>query len=163
MLECLSPKSLKGVAVQAYLRFYELFYARPWRTLADYQVTHRSSAPYKGTRKRTQLLLKQSCEQNVLSLPIFKQVGQFKVPASFGQSRPMQAFFTCSSAAMAKLLSGRMRSEGLADDNGENSHELPQKGENIAVILGTKVRYLSFQVVARDRASAGISKSALST
>lgn len=44
---------------------------------------------------------------------------------------------------MAKLLSGRTRSEGLADDNGENSLELPQKGQNIAVILGTKVRYLN--------------------
>lgn len=67
---------------------------------------------------------------------------------------------------MAKLLSGRTRSEGLADDNGENSHELPQKGQNVCGYTWNErkvPKFDSFQVVARDRASAGISKSALST
>lgn len=58
--------------------------------------------PYEGTRKPTQLLLKQSCEQNVLSFPIFRQVGHWRVPASFLQSSPIQSFLLDSVAAMMK-------------------------------------------------------------
>lgn len=40
-------------------------------------------------RAPTQLRLKQSCEQKKLSVPILRQVGHCKVPASLGQSTPM--------------------------------------------------------------------------
>ena len=57
---------------------------------------------YEGTRKPTQLLLKQSCEQNVLSFPSFRQVGHWRVPASLLQSAPIQRFLLPSVAAMTK-------------------------------------------------------------
>lgn len=57
---------------------------------------------YEGTRKPTQLLLKQSCEQNVLSFPSFRQVGHWRVPASFLQSSPIQSFSRVAVAAMMK-------------------------------------------------------------
>lgn len=58
--------------------------------------------PYEGTRKPTQLLLKQSCEQNVLSFPSFRQVGHCRVPTSFLQSSPIQSFLLGPVAAMMK-------------------------------------------------------------
>lgn len=58
--------------------------------------------PYEGTRKPTQLLLKQSCEQNVLSFPSFRQVGHWRVPASFLQLSPIQSFLLGPVAAMMK-------------------------------------------------------------
>lgn len=57
---------------------------------------------YEGTRKPTQLLLKQSCEQNVLSFPSFRQVGHWRVPALLLQSAPIQRFLLASVAAMTK-------------------------------------------------------------
>lgn len=57
-------------------------------------------APYEGTRKPTQLLLKQSCEQNELSFPSFRHVGHCRAPASFGQSVPRQGFFAGSGVAI---------------------------------------------------------------
>jgi hypothetical protein len=52
----------------------------------------------------TQLLLKQSCEQKKLSLPIFRQLGHCKVPASFWQSTPMHLRFTAPSVVMLRLV-----------------------------------------------------------
>lgn len=57
---------------------------------------------YEGTRKPTQLLLKQSCEQKLLSFPSFRQVGHWRVPASLLQSSPIQRFLLASLAAMMK-------------------------------------------------------------
>lgn len=60
----------------------------------------RTNVPYEGTRTPTQLLLKQACEQNELSFPSFKHVGHCNVPASFGQSTPIQRFFVASVVAI---------------------------------------------------------------
>lgn len=50
----------------------------------------------------TQLRLKQSCEQKKLSVPIFRQVGHCRDPASLAQSTPIH--FRVSAAAMANAL-----------------------------------------------------------
>lgn len=58
---------------------------------------------YEGTRKPTQLLLKQSCEQNEFSFPSFRHVGHCRAPASFGQSIPTQGFFIGSGVVIGVI------------------------------------------------------------
>ena len=51
------------------------------------------TVPCQGTRRPTQLLLKQSCEQKLLSFPILRQLGHCSEPASLEQSTPTHGFF----------------------------------------------------------------------
>lgn len=66
-----------------------------------FNLTTQTHVPYEGTRKPTQLLLKQSCEQNELSFPSFKHVGHCKAPASFEQSKPIHGFLEASTVAIS--------------------------------------------------------------
>lgn len=56
--------------------------------------------PHDSTRYHTQLVLKQSCEQNELSIPSFKHVGHCKDPAAFEQSTPSHFFFSAAAGAI---------------------------------------------------------------
>lgn len=69
----------------------------------NFRLTIHMLVPYEGTRKPTQLLLKQSCEQNELSFPSFRHVGHCRAPASFGQSTPRQGFFAGSRLAIVLI------------------------------------------------------------
>lgn len=52
------------------------------------------SGMMRGLRGRTQLRLKQSCEQKKDSLPSLRQVGHWRVPAGLLQDTPMHIRFT---------------------------------------------------------------------
>lgn len=62
------------------------------------------TVPFKNVnrsfRSLTQLRLKQSCEQKKLSVPIFRQVGHWSVPASLVQSTPIH--FRVATAAILR-------------------------------------------------------------
>ena len=66
-------------------------------------------APCGNRIGRTQLFLKQSWEQKKLSLPILRQVGHCRLPASFLQSTPMHflvAVVVITAAVRSQALNG---------------------------------------------------------
>jgi len=66
--------------------------------------------------RRTQLRLKQSCEQKKLSFnPSFRHVGHCRLPASFSQSTPIHFRFAGGSAVMLRVDVGGWKSTGMSD------------------------------------------------
>jgi hypothetical protein len=75
------------------------------------------------TRTHTQLRLKQSWEQKKLSVPIFRQVGHCKLPASFSQSSPLHLRLAGAMAMSAENEIERLTNLAWKREKDENEKE----------------------------------------